>query len=80
MKRRDDDSLEFASGRVIAPTDYICLSWKGDYAATGTDINYYPYFMGFNGGDYKKLTTEERIELAAYMVEQWRQFGAQEGR
>ncbi len=70
--RIDGDDVKFRAGRTAyANLGIIGLSKDGD-----TFITSGGYDAIFPDGE--PLTKEERLELAAYMINQWALFGAQE--
>ncbi len=74
--RIDGDTVKFRNGREeFANLGIIGIDPDGDISGG--------YDEGFAGGDDSDgrdnpLTKEERIELAAYMMNQWAKFGAKE--
>jgi hypothetical protein len=67
----NDTTLEFSTGRKVKTADG-CLSLLDGWVCAGATESVYDPKAGPDDPLY--LTPGERIELAEYMIEKWREF------
>lgn len=78
MKRIDDDFV-FSSGKSLLTTSgLISLDMKSGDLFEGYDSSLYRFKLDHVDSRVMRLTKEERVELAAFVAQEWLRWGRRE--